>query len=224
MQTSTLKIVARNLRRKGFTTTEIQRQIGVKVPKATMSYWFRDVDLSPEARRRLSWATKVNLPVARLKSGAKRKKQRLDLIESIYQKNLYLEKYLDNRDIGRMLLSMLYLGEGGKGRLGGPTFANSDPRIIQLYLKLFRSCFSIDEKKIHVTVQCRADQNTEILVAFWSEITGVPKTQFYKSRIDPRTVGKETRKTDYKGVCRLDYFSTMLFNEVTQIYEVILGR
>jgi len=102
-------------------------------------------------------------------------------------------------------------------------FGNSDPPIITLFLSLLRRCYNIDENKFRCTLQCRADQNIPKLEKFWSQVTKIPMPQFYKARIDPRTIGKPSRKPDYKGVCRIDYFSGDIFMELKQIMEVILG-
>ena len=106
------------------------------------------------------------------------------------------------------------MGEVAKTKRGSLMFGNSDPRVIALFLRLLRQCYNINEDKFRCTLQCRADQNIETLERFWSKITNVPLKQFYKARVDSRTIGKKSRKMDYKGVCRIDYFSADLFNEI----------
>lgn len=66
-----------------------------------------------------------------------------------------------------------------------------------------------------------ADQDIKKLERFWSKVTSIPLSQFYKTRIDPRTIGKPSKKPDYKRVCRIDYFSTEIFIELTKIVEII---
>ena len=100
-------------------------------------------------------------------------------------------------------------------------FGNSDPFIINLFLHLLRYCYNIDESKFRCTVQCRADQDTNRLENFWCRITKIPLVQFYKTRIDPRTIGKPSKKQNYKGVCRIDYFSAELFIEIKLVAEII---
>ena len=100
-------------------------------------------------------------------------------------------------------------------------FGNSDPSIISLFMSLLRYCYNIDESKFRCTLQCRADQNTKKLEKFWSQITKIPLSQFYKARVDPRTIDKPSKKLNYKGVCRIDYFSADLFIELKQIAEII---
>ncbi len=100
-------------------------------------------------------------------------------------------------------------------------FGNSDPFIINLFVSLLRYCYSVDECKFRCTIQCRADQNIKELELFWSRVTKIPLLQFYKARVDPRTVNKPSKKKDYKGVCRIDYFSADLFFEIIKIPEII---
>ena len=116
---------------------------------------------------------------------------------------------------------MLYLGEGSKARKGSLCFANSDPLVIELFLSLMRKCYSIDTNKFRCTVQCRADQDIKNLENFWMAITKIPKSQFYKAQIDPRTIGKPSRRLAYKGVCRIDYFSADIFTELMVIPKVV---
>jgi hypothetical protein len=117
---------------------------------------------------------------------------------------------------------MLYLGEGSKdSKRGSLMFGNSDPFIVSLFLRLLRCCYNINEGKFRCTLQCRADQNIKKLERFWFRITGIPLSQFYRARVDPRTIGKKSNKLDYKGVCRIDYFSAELFIELKQIAEIV---
>ena len=79
----------------------------------------------------------------------------------------------------------------------------------------------IDANKFRCTVQCRSDADIPALEKFWSSLTGIPKKQFYKARVDQRTVGKISKNLEYKGVCRLDYFSAHIYNELTAIGKIL---
>lgn len=54
---------------------------------------------------------------------------------------------MNNKDVKKIALAMLYLGEGGKKQRGSLMFGNSDPVIINLFLRYLRDCYNIDEKK-----------------------------------------------------------------------------
>ena len=87
-----------------------------------------------------------------------------------------------------------------------------------------RNCYNIDESKFRCTIQCRADQDIPYLEKFWLRLTKIPKKQFYGARVDPRTIGKPSLKPDYKGVCRLDYFSARIYNELLVMGKMIISR
>jgi hypothetical protein len=73
-------------------------------------------------------------------------------------------------------------------------------------------------------VQCRADQNIEELEKFWLDITKIPKKQFYKAQIDPRTVGKPTLNKNYKGVLKVDYFDTRIQLELESLANLVYNQ
>lgn len=125
-------------------------------------------------------------------------------------------RYTKDDATRKIVLAILYIAEGHKNR-SSVVFGNSDPEIIRMFMKLMRSTYEIDESKFRITVQCRADQDPKVLKVFWSEVTKVTHKQFYKPQIDKRTVHKPTKKKDYKGVCRIDYFSAIINQELKYI-------
>ena len=130
----------------------------------------------------------------------------LNFIKALKNKNLFLLESLD-KNTQKLLLAILYLGEGAKSKSTGfLSLASSNPRIIRLYLTLLSSCFTIDKRKFRARIQCRADQNIEELVSYWQEIINLAVDQFYPTYTDKRTIGKPTLHLDYKGVCTLHYF------------------
>lgn len=195
-----------------------------KLLKGTMSYWFRNLRLPVEAQQRLNGIRLEGLRRARDRARELKMEQRKKRIAAVRERVQYLEPILRDRAVAKIAISMLYLGEGTKSTLKGAVeFSNSDPRVVMLFLRLLRECFSINEQRIHYTVQCRADQDIESLAHFWSAVTGIPKVQAYKPQVDPRTVGRPTRRLEYKGVCRINYPSSEIFTEIMQIIDVLEG-
>ena len=84
---------------------------------------------------------------------------------------------MQNREIAKIALAMLCLGEASKTR-GSFSLGSTDPRIITLFIELLKKCFTFDLEKIRCTVQCRADQNIELLETYWLNITKIPKKLF----------------------------------------------
>ena len=217
----TLKPKAVRLRKAGKTYREIKKILGEPISKSTLSHWFRDIILTKIQQERLQKRVSVNIKRAQIKAWAVNKKRREEYIQNVRDRVRHFPNELRRKNSAKIALAMLYLGEGAKTNGGSLMFGNSDPSVICLFLHLLRYCYNIDEKKFRCTLQCRSDQNIEKLEKFWSRITQIPPSQFYKARVDPRTIGKPSRNLEYKGVCRIDYFSGEIFIELQQIVEVI---
>lgn len=216
---------ARRLRALGKTYKEISQALGADIPKATFSYWCRGLSLSIQAEERLYEKFLDGLAYSRERALLSRKRKREGRKAKLSIELQAVVEKMDDVAVAKIALAMLYLGEGAKNRRGTVCFGNSNPTTIRLFVRLIRQCYLVDETKFRCTVQCRADQPIEQLESFWSTTTDIPRTRFYAARIDPRTLGKPTLKAEYKGVCRLDYFSASVFNELMLLAELIsMGR
>lgn len=221
MDRAKLKQKVIRLRKQGKTFSEIKNILKVTIPESTLSYWCRKVSLPLEYYKKIKILNEINREKGRKIALKTNKYNREKYLQSVNNRIIHLRAALKNRDTAKIALAMLYLGEGGKKQRGSLMFGNSDPFILSLFLRLLRYCYNISESKFRCTLQCRADQNIRKLENFWSKITKISLTQFYKARIDPRTIGKPSKKLDYKGVCRIDYFSADLFIELKKIAEII---
>jgi len=215
---------ATKLRTLGHTYGEIKQVLNVKIPKSTLTSWFKKLKLSGESQNRLKNIIKKKTKIAHQAALCANKARRVSYLDAITHRVSHLHDYSEKIDVAKIMLAMLYLGEGTKNRKGDLLFANSNPDIIKLYLKLLRKCYTIDESKFRCTVQCRADHDTVKLEKFWLNITKISAKQLYKTRIDPRTVGKKSKKPNYMGVCCINYFSADIFNEVKKIMELFCSK
>ncbi len=221
MEASIIRRDARLLRRKGFSFLDIQNRLGIKIPKSTLSYWLKDIVLPPAAQLKIKEAQRRGLIKARRGAISEKNRKRASRLAGIENTYRDLPPLLARNDVAMIALALLYLCEGGKHRTASLVFGNTDPKVIQLFLVLLRRCFSLDEKKFRCTVQGRADQDFPTLKKYWSSITEIPVERFYKPQIDKRTIGKPTRKFGYKGVCRIDYFSSDVFTTITKVTEML---
>lgn len=204
------------------TYREIKNKLSTDIPKSTLSYWCRDIVMPDTYHEKVKTLNSQGLKDGREKVLAIRKLRKIARNELLRYKYRALKQLIYNDPkLAQASLGLLYLTEGAKNRSGGLMFGNSDPQIIQLFLRLLRKVFPINETKFRCTVQCRADQDIEKLDKFWSAVTKIPLGQFYKARIDQRTIGKPTRKIGYMGVCRIDYLSANVYNELQVIIELI---
>ncbi len=73
----------------------------------------------------------------------------------------------------------LYAGEGSK-RDGSVVFANSDPRMVVFFCSWLRHFFEVDESRLRVRLYPHQGLDLAAAIAFWSELTGIPASQFVK--------------------------------------------
>ena len=209
------------MRRQGKTYSEIVELIP-KVSKSTLSYWLSALELTEKQKDKLLQNVNRKLIKARAKSVLLQKNKRHKYFSDIENNNLFFIRLLEsNKDAAKLVLAALYLGEGSKNMRGTLRLGNSDPGVIKLFLKLLRSGYEINETKFRATILCRADQDIKSLERFWMQVTRIPSRQFYKARVDARTIGKPSRKLDYKGVCMIDYFSARVFHDILTLGKMM---
>ena len=192
----------RNLRAKGMTYSEICNEIGRQIPKGTLSYICKGVVLPPEYAARHKNILQVNAQVARTKAAvtiAAKQKARFENIKRIAI-NVVASETKNNYE--KRCLATLYIAEGSKYKsYRGLALGSADPDILRLYMSLLARCYKKNSSDFRARIQHRSDQNSELLIEYWAEQLSMPKTAFYLSYADKRTVGKPTMKAEYKGVC-----------------------
>lgn len=212
---------AKDLRSQGFTYREICKEIGEKIPKSTLNGWVRNIITPDWYQDKIDNLSQTNIKRIHELAVITNKLRLENRLNSIRNRNISLIT-LVNKQVAILILSTLYWCEGNKY----PTsrclkFGNSDPKMISLFITLLRLCYQIDESKFRMTVQCRADQDQDLLTKYWQNITYIPSSQHYKPRIDPRSNGKPTKKLNYHGVCVVDYFDTDLQCELQYTGELL---
>lgn len=219
----TLYRTARKLRLTGKTYSEIKRLTGKNIPKSTLSSWCCDIELPQWYEEKVKHLNEKNLSKAQKMAWFSNKTKQEKIVENIFKNNQHVVKKLNDQKVFKMLLAMLYLGEGCKWKSHrGMMLGSSDPDIIRLYLCLLYLCYGIKPKMLHCRVSYRADQDIRALEKYWAKIIGIPLKNFYKTIPDPRTIGKPTKKTDYKGVCVIVGGRTEIQLELGAISKIIL--
>lgn len=190
---------ARELRAQSWTLQDIATELGVS--KASVSTWVRDVEFVPRPRNRGHPAGPKH-PM-RVKREAELERCRVEAERWVGE--------LSERDLAMYALA-LYAGEGSKTD-GSVVFANSDPALVGVFLRWFRSAFPIDEGRLRVGLYLHADLDLEAAVRYWSNVTGVPPDQFhkpYRAVVDPTMRGNRHEF----GCARIVYSDTSLHRRV----------
>ena len=219
-----LREKVRKLRTRGNTYSEIQRALDISIPKSTLSDWCQNVALP-------NW---YNAKIQELNNKGLKKAQAMAWASIKRKRELYLKKV--RRDAAAVLrkfnqeglkiaLAMLYLGEGAKWKgHSGLMLGSSDSNIILLYISLLKKCYKIKPTQLKCRISYRVDQNIRELEKYWSTITKIPQGNFYKTKPDPRTKGKRTKKVDYKGVCVLTCAGAKIQLELEEIAKLLLQK
>ena len=159
--------------------------------------------LDPETLRSLYWKKNMSIPEIGKQYDLnaatihKRMKKhgipRRSLSESNYIVNKDKPRFYPKNDLThdeemlKIAGLMLYCSEGtfeGKSL----DFANSDPEIVELFLKFLRNICGINENRLRVYLYAFSNQEIEKLKGFWSNATGIPLNQFTKPYVrDNRT-------------------------------------
>lgn len=214
---------SQKLRGLGKTYSEIQRYLKTKIPKSTLSYWCKKIPLPQWYEKKIQHLNEKNLSKAQKMAWISNKRKQDKLIHEIWEKNKNLLIKIKDKDTLKMLLSMLYLGEGAKWKSHrGLYLGSSNPEIIKLYMHLLKLCYGIEAKIFKASICYRADQNIKSLQKYWSRVTSVPLKNFYPSKPDRRTIGKLTRQKKYKGVCSLTCKGTHIQLELETIPKLLL--
>lgn len=212
------------LRAKGKTYSEIEKILNIKMSKGTLSYWCKGISLPGWYKKKIGVLNDKNIRRAQKIAWASNKAKRESFLKSVKIKSSGTIARLNKENL-KIILAVLYLGEGAKWRgHAGLMLGSSDPAIIILYIKLLNRCYSITADRLKCRVSYRADQNIKKLESYWSKMTRIPLKNFYKTKPDPRTIGKKTLKKEYKGVCVITCRGTDIQLELEQIADLLAKK
>ena len=190
---------ATDLRIDGYSMSEIAAKL--KVSRSSVSLWTRNVNLSTEAKIKLSEIVQKRQEKASnvLRN---RKVERLALAESVASKEMDLKQPFSKFSMLSML-SLMYFCEGNKNdQFVG--FTNSDLELTKLFITLLRKCFDLDESKFRACVHVHDYHNITKQQAVWSEAISIPLNQFTLPYCKPST--HVAKKSGYQGCVRVSYY------------------
>lgn len=120
---------------------------------------------------------------------------------------------------------MIYWAEGSKGSGDHCTvdFCNSEPEMIQLFLKFLREICRVDEKRLRVLLYCYADQDIRSIKRYWQKTTKIPLKQFIKPYIRKDFLLKKSGKMKY-GLVHIRYSDKKLLYKIQDWIKTYLKR
>lgn len=201
---------AEKLRDMGYSLKEIAQKLNIA--KGTASLWLHGKSLNIQALERL----KQKGLVGRLRALETRKfkKETMGLFGES-QASAVFDNLILTKNHLKIFCALLFWCEGSKLDRCPLTFTNSDPDAVGMFLSLLRSVFDIREEKFHICVHLHDYHSLIKEMNFWSQITNIPLSQFYKPYIKSHT-GKISRK-DYHGCISVRYSDPLVLVELMAI-------
>jgi predicted transcriptional regulator len=201
------KAIARKLRQQGWSYGEIAKELGVS--KGSVSGWCSDIEIDKEQEaaihhRKQQWGDK--------NKGAKINKQR-----GIEQRKLYQEAGRQKaREKSKLHLigCMLYWAEGAKTRRNELVFANSDPIMIDVFMRFLREELLQMNEVMKVQIHCYALSLEELqaIEAYWLELLQLSAEALYPSQVLKGSDKRHNRLEN--GVCSIRIQSTRLVQHI----------
>lgn len=200
------KETARTLRKQGKSINQIVEETSFS--KASVSTWVRDIILTKEQRKKISKRGRS------VESIERRRASRL------FNENLKRQIVIDSakKDYNSISLEelkligiILYLGEGAKTKRGIVAVANSDPSVIKIMIRFFLEVCNVPKNKLYGHIHTFSHSNVLKTEKYWSRLTGIPRSQFYKTYIKPSSATLQKRKTLPFGTFDLSVNNTKLF-------------
>jgi len=198
---------ARVLRAEGWALLDIAEELGVA--KSSVSVWCRDVDPGPRPKRRVARDRPPNV-LQRRKAAE---------IEALLVEGRRRIGQLSERDL-LIAGTALYAGEGAK-RDGCVIFANSDPRMVALFMAWLRYFFTVEEHRLRFRLYLHEGLDLNAAEGFWAELTGIPSSQFtraYRATPDP---SQRTTKHEF-GCASVRYSCSRTHREIVGLMDGLL--
>lgn len=201
------------LRNSGKSYSQITKE--TSVVKSTLSGWLKDLPTSQKIiyTNRKEWLAKIQPMGVR----AIKEKRQLEIDNIIKKVNLEVEQwdFLNDKQVQNAFLSLLYWAEGQKlPERGSPMkFANTDPRLILLFVKMLKNCYNIDPKRLKVTLHLHWYHKEKLVKKFWKDLLELEDYQFGKVYRKKRSKQKRFRKNSM-GICFVIYTSVDLRQEI----------
>ncbi|MES2223810.1 MAG: hypothetical protein V4469_02655 [Patescibacteria group bacterium] len=204
------------MRRKGLSLKEIARSLGVA--KASVSVWVRDVVLSDKTKQDLRMkGSSRDVIEKRRDIRLLREKEKVDILKTEAKKDF---DHITQREL-KIIGCMLYLAEGGKTKKGMARISNSDLEVIKIMLRFFKEICLVPDEKFKGHIHTHSENNAKKCENYWSDLTGIPKTQFFKTYVKLSKAGSGNRGTLPYGTFDLYVCDTKIFLKIMAWIEKI---
>jgi transcriptional regulator with XRE-family HTH domain len=202
---------ARRLRRDdGLPLSVIATRLGVS--KSSVSRWVRDVELRPEqhaALRLLNPLYNAQLP------GQNRRRESARAARLAAQE--HGRALARRRDPLHIQGCMLHWAEGAKTR-NSVIFVNSDPDMVELFLRFLQQCYGVADDAVGLSVNCHiaADRDPAEVTRWWLDRLGLPAASARAPTVSAVSSASRRRRGNVLpfGTARLAVHSTFIAQSI----------
>ncbi len=117
---------------------------------------------------------------------------------------------------------MLYAAEGARSNKKTKNFtvdfANSNPRLIKIFLAFLKQICRVDEARLRLYLFCYPNQDSQELRRFWSNLTGISLNQFTKPYVRKYCSKKNEGVLRY-GLLHIRYADKRLLYEIEKLIK-----
>lgn len=212
MAKSKEKNQAIRLRKQGKSLQEIAIITGIC--KSTISFWCRDIELTPDQIGRLN----KKMSEAAYRGARIQYERRIQRIKEGKKKGKTQIKKLSQRDL--LLAGLgLYWGEGTK-KVRQVRISNSDPEVIRFMIRWFREIWKIESNRfaLRIGINSIHKQRIKEVENYWSKQTGIPQNQICKT-----TLIKVKNKKNYNNFSTHYGTARLEVRRPAEIYYKIMG-
>jgi hypothetical protein len=198
-----LKDKVRILRSEGWSLGKLQKEFDL--PKTTIHSWILDIKVTKQQQKLIRIFALQALQEGRQKSQIIRKNKRISKEKEKLAKGIKAIGKLSDKELFIAGIA-LYWAEGFKNRhehrLG---FCNSDPAMVKFYIHWLEKCLHINKKNLvaRLTLNHVYELKTEEIEQYWSQLTGIPLSQFTKPFFQNTKWQKKFNENNYHGVLRI---------------------
>ncbi len=183
-----------DLRKKGFSYSQIKNELGVS--KSTLSEWLYSMPLSEKRIRELQADSPIRIERFRNTMRGKRE-------EKLNEAYRFMSGKIGKLSDREMLLCglFLYWAEGLKTKNAAIGLTNTNPKMLQFFIEWLKY-FEVPKDKLKVSLHLYSDMNIKKQEKYWSQQLSVPLSQFRKSYIKKTTLDSITYKNGFgQGTC-----------------------
>jgi len=198
---------ARLLRYKGESFPNISRTLNIS--KSTLHYWLKDIPKPERYRNQMKWLESIR-PLAKQAIISKRNNE-IELIKQKSYEEVNKWQEVHSLEFQNAILSILYWAEGQKlPDRGAPVkFANTDPKLILLFVQLLKNCYKIDERKLKILLYVHWYHNKKAVKEYWMKLLHINEDQIYKIYTKKRSKTKKFKR-NFMGICFVIYHNVDL--------------